>query len=104
MDSTKASEQAKKRVSSIKAKIEKISIAPGEYGAFKNWGEDLYIEEKCFPHLFPYGIGGYMSSALDGKNTELGFTNYVRHRILHVDSRFRKDPIYFFSPTSKENG
>ena len=54
------------------------------------------MEERCFPHLFPYGVGGYMSSALDGKNEELGFTNYIRHRILHVDSRFRKDPVYVF--------
>ena len=71
------STEAKKRVSNIKAKIEKISIAPGEFGKFQNWGEDLHIEEKCFPHLFPYGVGGYMSSALDGKNQDLGYTNYV---------------------------
>ena len=30
------------------------------------------------------------------ENPDLGFTNYVRHRILHVDNRFRKDPVYFF--------
>ena len=37
-----------------------------------------------------------MSSAIDGKNPDLGFTNYVRHRLLHVDSGFREDPVYFF--------
>ena len=73
-----------------------MNVAPGEFGQFKNWEDDIYMEERCFPHLFPYGVGGYMSSALDGKNEELGFTNYIRHRILHVDSRFRKDPVYVF--------
>ena len=61
-----------------------------------NWGEDVFLEERCFPHLFPYGIGGYMSSTLDGKDTNMGFTNYVRHRLLHVDGRFRNDNIYVF--------
>ena len=29
-------------------KIPKFAIAPGEKGKFQNWGEDLYLEEKCF--------------------------------------------------------
>ena len=37
-----------------------------------------FMEEKCFPDLFPYGVGGYMSSVLDGKNPDLTFANYVR--------------------------
>ena len=37
-----------------------------------------------------------MSSALDGKDTNMGFTNYVRHRLLHVDGRFRNDTVYVF--------
>ena len=41
-------------------KIAKISIAPGESGTFQNWGEDIYLEEKCFPELFPFGNGGYL--------------------------------------------
>ena len=76
--------------------MEKIGIAPGEFGMFKNWGEDLYMEEKCFPDLFPYGVGGYMSSVIDGNNQNLGFTNYIRHRILHIDGRFRNITIYVF--------
>ena len=80
----------------IQANIAKISIAPGEFGNFQNWGEDVFLEEKCFPHLFPFGVRGYMSSAMDGKDANIGFTNYIRHRILHVDSRYRTDPIYIF--------
>ena len=89
-------EKAKKRINTVQKKIEKISIAPGEHGKFLNWGDDVFLEERCFPHLFPYGIGGYMSTALDGKDTNMGFTNYVRHRILHVDGRFRNDTVYIF--------
>ena len=37
-----------------------------------------------------------MSSALDGKDVDMGFTNYIRHHMLHVDSRYRNDPIYLF--------
>ena len=54
------------------------------------------MEEKCFPDLFPYGVGGYMSTALDGKNPDFSFTNYIRHRILHIDGRFRNITIYVF--------
>ena len=88
--------KAKNRIKNVKKKIEKINIAPGEQGNFVKWGEDVFLEERCFPHLFPYGVGGYMSTALDGKNPNMGFTNYVRHRLLHVDSRFRNDTVYVF--------
>ena len=37
-----------------------------------------------------------MSSVLDGKETEMGFSNYVRHRLLHVDSRYRNCTTYVF--------
>merc|ERR1712082_153007 len=88
--------KAKERMGSVREKVEKICIAPGEHGQFTNWGEDVFLEEKCFPHLFPFGVGGYMSTAIDGKESEMGFSNYVRHRILHADSRFRQDTIYVF--------
>ena len=34
---------------------EKVCVAPGEHGSFKNWEEDIYLEEKCFPEKFPFG-------------------------------------------------
>ena len=88
--------KAHQRYSSIDAKIKKIAIAPGEFGQFQKWGGDIFIEEKCFPHLFPFGVGGYMSSIMDGKEEDMGFSNYVRHRLLHVDSRYRNDTVYVF--------
>ena len=78
----------KKRVKRITDKMEKICIAPGEYGTFKNWGEDIFLEEKCFPHLFPYGVGGYLSTAIEGENHDMGFANYVRHRVMSADSKY----------------
>ena len=63
---------AKKRLQNIKNKMEKICIAPGEYGDFQNWGNDVFNKEKCFPHLFTNGIGGYLSTALEGKDHDLG--------------------------------
>ncbi len=87
---------ARKKVIAVNKKTEKVCIAPGEHGVFRNWGEDVFLEEKCFPHLFPYGVGGYMSSELGDEKKGLGFANYVRHRLLHVDSKFRQDTVYLF--------
>ena len=46
----------------IQNEIQKITVAPGEKGKWLNWSDDVYLEEKLFPALFPYGIGGYLSS------------------------------------------
>ena len=42
-------------------------------GDFKNWKEDIYIEEKCFQELFPYGCGGYLSSFINDSSNDMGF-------------------------------
>jgi hypothetical protein len=43
----------------------RIDIAPGAEGKFvKNWEKVQYLEEKAFPHLFPTGTGGYLSTYL----------------------------------------
>ena len=75
--------------------MEKICVAPGEEGKWKNWQSDLYLEEKLFPALFPYGIGGYLSSNMLRQN-DMGFANYVKNRLLSADDKFRKDPSYVF--------
>ena len=90
------SNKAAKRFEKINKKMEKVQIAPGEFGEFKNWGEDIYLEEKCFPHIFPYGAGGYLSTNLDAKDTHNGFASYVRHRIMSADPKYRQDYIYLF--------
>ena len=81
--------------SKIKENLNKISIAPGEKGKWKNWGDDIYLEEKMFPSLFPYGVGGYLSSNMIRKSN-MGFSNYVKSRLLSVNSKFRNDPTYIF--------
>ena len=91
------------QVTQIKKNLEKIiSVAPGEGGDLKSWGSDVFLEEKLFPQLFPYGIGGYLSSNLL-KNSNMGFSNYCKNRILSVDSKYRRDPAYLcFLLTVKE--
>ena len=87
---------------SIKAKNlakrvqEKVCVAPGEHGSFKNWGEDVYIEEKSFPHLFPYGVGGYLSSCIDNPDDSIGFAEYCKSQLMSCDDKFRKDESYIF--------
>ena len=93
----------KNQVKQIKKNLEEIvSLAPGEGGDLKNWGSDVFLEEKLFPQLFPYGIGGYLSSNLL-KSSNMGFSNYCKNRLLSVDSKYRRDPAYlFFLLTVKE--
>ena len=77
--------------------VEKICIAPGEKGSFQNWGEDAFLEEKCFPELFLFGHGGYVSSTLGGENLAVtGFANYVKHRLLSANPKFRNNTSYMF--------
>ena len=84
----------KQRKETLK-KMDTISLAPGEKGEFRNWKEDIYLEEKAFPHLFPYGVGGYLSSCLSsGRN--MGFAVYCRNRMKSADPKFRNDQIYMF--------
>ena len=72
-----------------------ITLAPGEMGQFRNWKTDVFLEEQAFPHLFPYGTGGYLSSCISsGKN--MGFAKYCRNRVKSADPKFRNDQIYIF--------
>ena len=76
-------------------RISTISVAPGEKGEFKNWKGDVWLEEKAFPHLYPYGTGGYLSSCLSSKKN-MGFAVYCRNRLRSVDPKFRNDQVYIF--------
>ena len=75
--------------------VSTISLAPGEGGEFQNWKGDVFLEEKAFPHLFPYGTGGYLSSCLSTKKN-MGFAVYCRNRLRSADSKFRDDQVYIF--------
>ena len=79
----------------IDQKLQKLSVAPGEKGKWINWGSDLYLEEKLFPALFPFGWGGYLSSNML-KNSNIGFSNYIKSRLFSINPKFRKDPFYVF--------
>ena len=86
-------ENHKKKIS--KKVADKIAVAPAEKGKWMNWQEDLFLEEKLFPGLFPFGIGGYLSSNMI-RERDMGFANYVRSRILSANDKFRKDQFYIF--------
>ena len=86
----------KSQVKQIEKNIEDlITVAPGVGGKFHSWGQDIFLEEKLFPQLFPYGIGGYLSSNLL-KRSKMGFANYCKNRILSISSKFREDVDYLF--------
>ena len=76
--------------------MEKIQVVPGEFGSFKNWGEDIFLEEKNFPEKFPYGTGGFLSSSIDNPESDMGFANYCIGRIMSADHKFRNDSTYLF--------
>ena len=89
-------ETAEKINDDVLKKMKKISVAPGETGQFKNWGEEVFLEEQAFPELFPFGCGGYLSSLIDNKENDMGFAMYVKHRILSADPKYRKNSAYLF--------
>ena len=72
-----------------------VCVAPGEMGEFQNWKEDVYLEEKCFPELFPRGVGGYLSTCISTKRN-VGFANYCRNRLKSSDAKYRNNQIYIF--------
>ena len=52
------SKQSSGRNRSTLEKVSKIPVAPGEKGKFKNWGEDVFLEEKCFQNFFHLELEG----------------------------------------------
>ena len=69
----------------------RVVVAPTEAGKFINLESLDDIEERCFTHLFPFGVGGYLSSyALKG----VSFTNYIKMRLNGIDRRYASDHSY----------
>ena len=93
--------KVKKYVDGVTKKIKKnladrvVNLAPAEKGQWINWNSDVFLEEKLFPSLFPYGVGGYLSSNMLRQN-DMGFSNYIKNRLLSADPRFRNDASYLF--------
>ena len=87
---------ARREAESAVQKMEKVCVAPGENGIFKNWNEDIFLEEKCFPEKFPYGTGGYLSSMINSEGNDMGFAAYCINQIMSCDPKFRQDSTYVF--------
>ena len=61
---------------------------------------DPKIEEKLFPHLYPFGRGGF-DKTLDGtnivsSNKSVTHGQYVKIRLIHADPRWRHDKVWPF--------
>merc|ERR1711955_170790 len=69
----------------------RVVVAPTEKGKFVNYEEVNDIEERCFPHLFPNGKGGYLSTYASQKVT---FSNYIKMRLNGIDRRYANDHQY----------
>ena len=93
---TEMHQQSNRNVKRTLDRVSKISVAPGETGKFKNWGDDVFLEEKCFPELFPFGIGGYLSSLMKSKEKSIGFAAYVKSRMMSADPKYRSNSTYLF--------
>ena len=91
----KTFEFVRNQTKKIKENVKKLSLAPAEEGKWMNWQSDLFLEEKLFPRLFPYGIGGFLSSNML-KKSNMGYSNYIKNRLLSADPKFRNDPSYVF--------
>lgn len=90
----------KKRGKRAKKRNQTICVAPTTDGSYKSW-KDPYFEEQCFPHLFPNGKGGYLSTY---KNS-MTFSQYVRRRMkFSLWNKFAQDTTYrFFLGQIKES-
>ncbi|XP_065058005.1 uncharacterized protein LOC135685854 isoform X1 [Rhopilema esculentum] len=51
---------------------------------------DPKLEAKLWPHLFPFGIGGW------SQDTCMKAGEYLKHVLLNKDARWRKDPSFSF--------
>ena len=71
-------------------------VAFNYFNYFKNWGDDIFLEEKIFPEKFPLGTGGYLSSAIDNPDNNMGFANYCINQIISFDPKFRNYSTYIF--------
>ena len=82
------------QISKSKSKrMQKVPVAPSAASRFTDWETAEHLEEKAFPHLFPTGTGGYLSSH---QENGVSFASYIKQRIFGMDPRFRNDTTYLF--------
>ena len=82
-----------KRLTRRQKLMKRLNIAPAEENIPTDYLKDKFLEEKAFPHLFPSGEGGYVSTY---KKIGMKFGQYVKLRMLGKDSCFRKNSTYLF--------
>ena len=68
--------------------MKKVVLAPTAEDKIGNWKDVTNIEEKAFPHLFPHGIEGYLSTYVD---KGVMFSNCIKQRLNGIDRRYRND-------------
>ena len=69
----------------------RVVVAPTEAGKFINFESLDDIEERCFTHLFPFGVSGYLSSYA---SKGVSFTNYIKMQLNGIDRRYANDHSY----------
>jgi hypothetical protein len=66
-------------------------------GSFKLTYNDPQVEDKLFPHLYPYGVGGFCSQLTEKPHLKgLAIGAYAKRRLLHSDPRWRHDKLWLF--------
>ena len=66
---------------------------PAVEGAPLSDADDLMLEAKAYPHLFPNGTGSFNDPQ---RSTKLSLREYIVHRLLESDERFGADPSWIF--------
>ncbi|XP_073323364.1 uncharacterized protein [Pagrus major] len=69
-----------------------LNLAPAEGNSPVRLLSDHTNEAKCFPVLFPGGLGTYR----DSRQHRLSLSRYFNNRILHADGRFAQNVEYIF--------
>ena len=57
---------------------------------------DPKIEEKLFPHLYPFGRGGFDMTLRSSSVKVVTHGQYAKIRLMHADPRWRRDKVWPF--------
>lgn len=80
-----------KQLPQIDEKEDLVGFQNPKNSIFSNTSyNDVELEAKAWPHLFPYGNGSYHYTS------KISISEYVKYRLLNFDSRWRKDPHWAF--------
>ncbi|CAF3233766.1 unnamed protein product [Rotaria sp. Silwood2] len=57
------------------------------------WKIESYLEERCYPWLYPHGKGG---EADPERPLQINLRDYYKQRLKSADNRWQKDPTWIF--------